>query len=61
MAFSVKVYVVQAEDEEVVGAKLTREAAQALAKREAPASVILVRAEKDTFPTAPYREQFHGH
>jgi hypothetical protein len=44
--YEVKTYVVQAEDGRLIGVKLTREAAQAIAKLHAPARVTMIVADK---------------
>lgn len=46
MAIRVKVYVVQQADGTILTAKLTREAAQAVAKQYAPCRVVLCMADK---------------
>jgi len=46
MSFEVKIYVVQAEDGRLLSAKLTREAAQTIARLNAPARVTVMLADK---------------
>lgn len=44
--YEVKVFIVQKENGELLGAKLTREAAQSIARRHAPAKVTPMIADK---------------
>ena len=44
--FEVKVYIVQSPTGELLGAKLTREAAQSIARYHAPARVTMLVADK---------------
>lgn len=48
----IKVYIVQRETGEVVDAKLTHAAAHAVAKANAPAKVLLIRANKSPMPSS---------
>ena len=47
--YEVRTYVIQKADGELVGVKLTREAAQSIARYYAPAKVTVVVADKETF------------
>lgn len=55
--FHVKIYIVQKPDGALLAAKLTRAAAQAVAKRHAPAKVTMMVADKEdpeaAAPAAP--------
>lgn len=44
--YEVKVFIIQKENGELLGAKLTREAAQSIARRHAPAKVTPIIADK---------------
>jgi hypothetical protein len=56
--FEVKVYVIQKANGELVGAKLTRAAAQSIARYHAPARVTPVIADKQSLSlvAAPHQE-----
>jgi hypothetical protein len=51
--YEVKTYVIQAADGRLIGVKLTREAAQAIAKLHAPARVTMVLADKVVIGKTP--------
>ncbi|TAJ84573.1 hypothetical protein [Reyranella sp.] len=48
--YEVKVFIIQKENGELLGAKLTREAAQSVARRHAPAKVTPLIADKQSAP-----------
>lgn len=56
-SFQTKVYVVQREDGEVIGTKLTFDAAHRLARKYAPAKVLFSLADKSDLPNVADHEQ----
>lgn len=53
MMYEVKVFIIQKENGELLGAKLTRGAAQSIARRHAPAKVTPLIADKQSAADMP--------